>query len=72
MKPRDCFSGVGPDEEDELDLVGLCFGCFELTGDLKRRFDSVSDGLHGEPYTFKGDSPPILCSLVEAVLSEST
>jgi hypothetical protein len=31
------------DEDEEVDFVGLCFGCFKPTGDLKR-FDSVSDG----------------------------
>lgn len=71
LKPRDCFSGVGAEEEEELDLVGLCFGCFEPIGDLKRRLDSVSDGLRGELYISKGDSPPILCTFIEAVLSMS-
>lgn len=42
-----CFSGVGLDEEDEdVDFVGLCFGGFELIGDLAG-FGSLSEGLHG-------------------------
>jgi len=46
LKPRECFSGVGVEEVEDPDLVGLCLAFFAATGDLKG-FPSVSDGLHG-------------------------
>ena len=71
LKPLDCFSGVGVEEEDEeLDMVDLCFEIFELIEDLKR-FDSVSDGLHGVLNDSMGDSAPVLLPLPEAAVSIS-
>ena len=71
LKPRECFSGVGVDEKDEeVDMVDLYFGLFELIGDLKR-FDSVSDGLHGVLNDSMGDSAPVLLPLPEAAVSIS-
>lgn len=48
LKLRDCFSGVGEEEDEEPDKVCLCLPWLELTGDLKRRYVSVSDGLWEE------------------------
>lgn len=71
LKPRECFSGVVVDEVDEeLDMEDLCFGLFELTGDLKRP-ESVSDGLHGVLNDSMGDSAPLLFALPEATVSIS-
>lgn len=47
LKPRECFSGVGLDEEEdeeeeEPDFVGRWFGFIELTGDLNTLFASES------------------------------
>lgn len=76
LKPRECFSGVGLEEDDEEDeeepdLVGWWFGCFELTGDLNRLFASESEGLKGVLYIFTGDSLPTRCILAEVGLSIS-
>lgn len=65
LNPRACFSGVGAEEdEEELDLVGLCFGCLELTGDLKKLPPSLSEALHG-------DSAPTTGVIAEAAVSIS-
>lgn len=58
------------EEEEEVDIAGLCFRCFVLIGSLLM-FGSVSDGLHGELYACKGDSALTLCILAETALSVS-
>lgn len=58
LNPRECFSGVGAEDEDEeeADIVGQCF---ELIGDLIRVFGSESERLNGAVlYRCKGDSLP--------------
>ena len=58
LNPRECFSGVGVDEVEDPELVGMCTGFFD-TGDLWI-FPSVSDVLYGALYRFEGDPEPSL------------
>lgn len=71
LNPRECFSGVGAEEEDkEPDLGDLCLGFFEFIGDF-RMLGSASDGLNGALYTSISDSAPTLLRLAEVTLSNS-
>lgn len=55
---------MGAEEEEELDLVGVCFECLKFIGDLKELPPSSSEAL-------QGDSAPTTGVIAEVAVSIS-
>lgn len=64
--PRAGFSGVRNDDGEEDDFDGLCFGRFELKGDLVIGLASVSEEINGILYASASDLRPVLGIMEEA------